>query len=447
MVRSLWVRRLAAVSTLAVIAAACGGDDDEGTTAETGTAGTETAVDTGTATDTGTEATGTAAAPTAEADGSLQLGYILPETGPLAFLGPPQIEAVQLAVNDINAAGGVLDGDVTLATGDEAGDPTVASQTSQRLLGEGVDAIVGAAASGMSLAIIDAVTGAGVVQCSASNTSPTFTNYDDGGLYFRTAPSDALQGPVLAEAMINDGYTNVALMARADDYGRGLLEATSAALQEQGATIATEVTYDPEAASFDAEVQQVAGSGADAVAVIAFDEGAQIIQGLIESGMGPDSVGLYGADGLRGTELPTQVDPNNAGVLAGMQGTAPASEASDEFIQRFQSETGVDDTTFAAAAYDCTTLIALAAQAADSDAGEEIANQMVPVSKEGEQCSSFEECTQLLSDGTDIDYQGVSGPVDLIEEGEPSTGTYEVWRFTEDGQIETVTTVESTLEG
>lgn len=148
-------------------------------------------------------------------DEPLKLGYVLPETGQLAFLGPPQIQASKYAISQINEAGGVLGQDIpNLVSGDEADTAAIASQSAERVLNEDVDAIIGAAASGMSLAIIDKITGSQVVQCSGSNTAPTFTGYEDDGYYFRTAPSDAMQGPVLAETILGDGYSNVALIGR-----------------------------------------------------------------------------------------------------------------------------------------------------------------------------------------------------------------------------------------
>ncbi len=449
MQRSLWLRRAAAVTALALAAAACGGGGNEGSESSESPAASESSAPATSESSTGSESPSAsesqAAAPKNESNGVLELGYVMPETGPLAFLGPPQIEATKMAVDEINAAGGVLDKDVTVAGADEAGDATVAAQSAQRLLNQGVDAIVGAAASGMSLAIIDAVTGAGVLQCSASNTSPTFTNYDDNGLYFRTAPTDALQGPVLAETIVGDGYSQVALMARADDYGRGLLESTKSALTKQGATVAAEIVYDPEAASFDSEVQQVVNSGADAVAIIGFDEGAKILKGLVEAGKGPQDIGVYGADGMRSETLAEKVDPNNPAVLDGMKGTAPAGTENDAFLKKFKEKTGVEDTQFAAQAYDCTNLIALAAASAKSDKGTDIASKMVEVSKDGEQCNDFASCKKLLDDGKDIDYQGASGSVDMVEAGEPASGTYEVWKVNSEGKIETVKTVDSQL--
>lgn len=436
--RSAWTRRAAAMGAVMLLATGCrsgGGTGPDGS-------GTTTDDPTGV----GTEEAAEPAATANEADGILALGYVLPESGALSYLGPPQISAVEMAVEEINAAGGVLGNDVSLSAGDEAGDPTVASQTAQRLIDEGVDAIVGAAASGMSLAMIDAVTNAGVAQCSASNTSPTFTDYSDNGLYFRTAPTDALQGRVLADTIVSDGHTDVAIMARADDYGQGLLTATRDALEQQDASVVAEVIYDHGAASFDAEAQQVADAAPDAVLLIAFDEGADILTGMIGSGIGPADIAVYGADGLRSNDLAGLVDPNDPAVLQGMKGTSPAGEVSDDFLGRFRDVSGLDDTTYAAQAYDCTILLALAAVAAGSDAGADLAAEVVAVSRGGTKCTSFRECRDLLERDEDIDYDGASGSVDMIDQGEPEAGTYEVWSIDGEGRIQIGNTVESTLE-
>jgi ABC-type branched-subunit amino acid transport system substrate-binding protein len=377
-------------------------------------------------------------------DGTLRLGYILPETGQLQFLGPPMIAATEFAVEQINEAGGVLDADVELSSGDEAGDTSIASETAERLLGEGVDAIIGAAATGMTLAIIDQVTGAEVVQCSPSNTGPGLTDYDDGGFYFRTAPTDALQGPVLAETIVGDGHTEIALAARADDYGEGLLDATVEALEEQGASAVESVLYDPEAASFDSEVEQLVGADPDAIALIAFDESAQILQGLIEQGSGPGDFPVYGAESLRSAELPELVDPGDPNVLDGLTGTAPASDADEAFIEDLQEFRELDDTLFSAESYDCVTLVALAAEAAGSDDPAVFVDEMVNVTRGDAECSSFEECKQLIEDGEEIAYRGVSGIEELTDDGEPDRGLYEVWEFT-DGEIETLDEIESSL--
>lgn len=381
-------------------------------------------------------------------DGVLKLGYVLPETGELAFLGPPMVQASRYAIQQINDAGGVLGEPVPdIVGGDEAGNEQVANQAADRLLAEDVDAIIGAAASAMTLAIIDKVTGAGVVMCSGSNTAPTLTDYDDDGFYFRTAPTDRLQAPVLADTIVGDGHANVAVVARADEYGQSLADVTAEALEESGATVALSTTYAPDTTDFNATVQQLAGANPDAVVVIAFEEGAQLIRTMIERGLGPDRVGVYGTDGLRSEELPNTVAPGNPGALADMKGTAPApAEGDPGFLDALRDfAPDLQETTFAGQSYDCVNIVALAAEQAGTDDPSVFKDEVVEVTKDGTACTSFEECKRLLADGEDIDYNGASGPLDFVDAGEPASGTYEVWTYNEQGQLQTLDTVESRL--
>jgi ABC-type branched-subunit amino acid transport system substrate-binding protein len=375
----------------------------------------------------------------------LVIGYLLPETGPLAFLGPAQIGAVELALSEINEAGGVFDEDVVLVGADEAGDAAVASTSVDRLLADGVHAIVGAAASGMSLAVIDQIVGAGILQCSASNTSPTFTDYDDNGLYYRTAPSDALQGPVLADTIIADGHATVAILARGDDYGQGLADAAADAFEEAGGEVTDVIIYDPEAATFSAEVEQVAAAGPDAVALIAFDEGIQVLQELIEAGLGPADIGVYGADGIRDSGLAESVDPGDPNVLDGMKGTAPDPGATPAFLEKFEEFTDGEEPIFSAQAYDCTNLIALAAVAADSTEGDALAAEMAGLLEGDNECETFGDCVEYLQDGETIAYDAASGMGAFTDVGDPDRGTYEVWGF-EDGELVSLDSQEASLE-
>ena len=185
---------LAVLLSFAMIATACGDDDSDSSSSSGSSSSTE----------------------------GLNIGTLLPETGALAFLSAPLLEGVNMAIADINAAGGVNGADVTLTPGDSGTDPEIANTTVDRLLTEDVDAIVGAAASGITGSVIDKITSAGITQCSPSNTAAGLGTSGDNGFYFRTAPSDDLQAPALANVVLGDGYTNVAVVSRADDYGVGL---------------------------------------------------------------------------------------------------------------------------------------------------------------------------------------------------------------------------------
>jgi ABC-type branched-subunit amino acid transport system substrate-binding protein len=244
-----------------------------------------------------------------EGDGTLKIGTILPQTGSLAFLGPPEFAAFELAVDDINAAGGVLGKDVVGIKGD-SGDTTTdtASKTVDRLLAEDVDAIIGAASSGVSLTVIDKITGAGVVQFSPANTSPELTTYDDKGLYFRTAPPDVYQGNVLGQKIVEDGNQNVAFIVRNDSYGNGLLEEAVKAVEDGGGTVVATKIYDEKATSFDTEVDEIAAQDPDAVVVIGFEESSKILRTMVEKGIGPRDVSVYGCDGNAGNGLGVTYD-------------------------------------------------------------------------------------------------------------------------------------------
>ncbi|MFF8841934.1 ABC transporter substrate-binding protein [Streptomyces sp. NPDC015127] len=390
----------------------------------------------------GSSGGGASAAAARDEDGVLKLGYVLPETGQLAFLGPPQIQSMKFAIKAINDAGGVLGKPIpAVVSGDEAGQEAVAAQSADRVLASGVDAIIGAAASGMSLSFIDRVTGAGVVQCSGSNTAPTFTDYEDDGFYFRTAPSDVLQAPVLADVIQADGHDRVALVARADDYGRGLLESTRDALEEGGTEVVVAETYDTRATNYDQLVQQVRNANPDGVVVISFEEGAQILQGLIEAGVGPQQIGVYGADGLRSAELPSLVAPRNPERLAGMKGTAPASASNAEYVRQLKAfAPELKELQFAPQVFDCVTTIALAAEQAKSDDPGAFSEEMVGVTKDGDKCTSFAACKELLADGRNIDYDGVSGPLEFTDAGEPGQATIEVYTYDDQGKLQTVRT-------
>jgi ABC-type branched-subunit amino acid transport system substrate-binding protein len=410
--RMSWLRTVALVGVLALGIAACPADDPP-------------PVD--------DDVDDVEPAPTDEA---LRLGYILPETGPLAFLGPAQINPIEMAIQEANDAGGVLGNPVELLSGDEAGDAAVASETADSHLAQGVHAILGAAASGMSLAIIDQIVGEGVVMCSASNTSPAFTDYDDNGYYFRTAPSDLMQGVALAEILLEDGHLSLAILARADDYGIGLLDATVAEFEEAGGEVVYQDSYDPDATAFSAEVSEMIGAAPDAIAIIPFDEGIQILQELIEQGW--DMNNTFGADGIRSTGLNASVDPDDPNVVDGFKGTNPDPQTDEDFIQRLEEfAPELDELTFAPQAYDCANWVMLAAEAAGSVDGTAIRDHMFEVLQGDNQCRSFPECAEFLRDGQTIAYQFASGTTEMSDVGEPAGAFYEVWAW-EDGSLTTL---------
>jgi branched-chain amino acid transport system substrate-binding protein len=432
---SRWLRLLALVLGVTLFAAACGDDDDDTE------AGDEEPTETTEAEDEGGAAAPPAigeAAPTCqgESDGVLSIGGLLPQTGDLAFLGPPEEAGAVLARDDVNAAGGVLGQPITYAPGDSGdSEPDIANPTVDGHLAAGVDAILGAAASGISLNVIDKVTGACKIHFSPANTSPEFTDYDDGDLYFRTAPSDVLQGRVLADLIIEEGHSSVALLARQDSYGEGLLEFTKQPLEEQGAEIVVERVYDPEAQTFSAEVDEVISADPDALVMIGFVESAIIVNDLFEQGFTPDEKGIYLVDGNIGNAWGEEFA--QPGALVGIKGTLPAVELGEDFRGRLlEIDPALQDFSYSAETYDAMIIMALAAEVAGSDDPAQVAANINGVTREGTECTTFEECKQLIADGEDIDYNGPSGPQEFSQPGEPTAASFAIMFYGDDNQID-----------
>ncbi|MEV1331848.1 ABC transporter substrate-binding protein [Micromonospora costi] len=227
-------------------------------------------------------------------DGSpLVIGGLLPKTGDLALAYPPMAAAAELAIKEINAAGGVLGDPVTWIDGDDGTSPTVAKATVASHIEAGVDVIIGAGGSGISLEVLPDVVQAGLILFSPSNTDDGLTTAEDKGLYFRTAPPDSLQGRALADVILRDGSQRIAIVARKDSYGEGLQAVVKAELEKAGITTdrLKLLTYEPPAAPSDPPVNfsdgatQIKDFGADAVLVIGFAESAQVIRALAEAGV------------------------------------------------------------------------------------------------------------------------------------------------------------------
>ena len=401
----LW-RSVAILGVAGLLLTACGGDD------ETSTTGKKKASN----------------APAAKGDGTLKIGTLLPQTGSLAFLGPPEFAGVKLAVQDINDAGGVLGQQVAEVDSDSGDTSTdTASQSVDRLLSNNVDAIVGAASSSVSLSVIDKITGAGVLQISPANTSDELTDYADKGLYFRTAPPDVLQGRVLGDLIAADGNSTVGILALQDAYGTGLADNLEKSFSASGGQVVEKVIYDPKAASFATEVGKVKAADPEAIAVIAFDETKKIIPEMVKQGIGPADKKVYFVDGNVGADYSKDFPP---GTLEGVKGTNPGVAADDAFKARLKTiDPKLDAYTYGPESYDATVLVALAAIAAKDDAGESIATKMQDVSAGGKKCTSFKDCADLLKNGEDIDYDGVSGPVEFNDKGDPSQATVSIYQF------------------
>jgi len=370
--------------------------------------------------------------PAAKGDGTLTIGTLLPQTGDLAFLGPPEFAGVQTAVDDINAAGGVLDKDVVQVKADSGdGTPDIAGAQTDKLLAANADVVVGAASSSVSLSVIDKITGAGVVQFSPANTSPALDDAktDPKNLYFRTAPSDVLQGAVMANTVIGDGKNNVAILARQDSYGELLASQIEKGIKAGGGNVVTKQLYSADATNFTAEVNKVAASKPDAVVLVAFNETTKIIPTLISKGVGPQDVQTYFVDG----NTADYSKDFAKGTLTGVEATLPGAELTSDFRSRLlKTDPKLKDFTYGPEAYDATVLTALAVISAKSDDPPTFAPWIIKDSEGGTACTTFEECAALAKKGEDIDYNGVSGPIEMGKTGSPTKATIGIFKYSAD---------------
>lgn len=427
MKRPKTLARVSAFALFGALALSSCGSDDAGSTAEPS--------DSPTASDTASETT----APAGTGDGELVIGTLLPQTGDLAFLGPPEFAGVDVAVEEINANGGVLGKPVVHQKSDSGdGTPDIAGASADKLLNAGADAIIGAAASSVSLSVIDKITGAGVVQFSPANTSPELDTTPDNGLYFRTSPSDVLQGEVLGNLLIADGKKNVAILARQDSYGEGLANRVEEVVTAKGGAIATKQLYAADAQNFTAEVNKVAASKPDAVVVIGFDETKKLVPALIAKKVGPQDLQTYFVDG-NAADYSKDFKP---GTLKGVKATFPTPPELDEgFKDRLLGvDPKLEDFTYGPQSYDAMIMIALAAEAAGDDSGESIASKLIEISSEGTKCSDYKSCLELIKGGEDIDYEGQSGPCDLNSVGSVMKATIGIQQY---GQKNTYTQIDS----
>ncbi|WP_049563656.1 ABC transporter substrate-binding protein [Nonomuraea sp. SBT364] len=368
------------------------------------------------------------AAPAAKGDGTLTLGTLLPQTGSLAFLGPPEFAGVDQAVKEINEAGGVL-GKPVAKIHTDSGDTTtnIAAQSVDKLISQKADAIIGAASSSVSESVVDKITGAGLVQFSPANTSDKFTTIKDDGLYFRTAPPDKLQGRVLADLIVADGNDSIGILAMQDSYGSGLADQVTTTAEAAGAQVVERVDYDPKAADFSADVAKIKAKSPKAIVLIGFEEGAKVIQELVKQGLSADKVKWYLVDGNMSNANYLDMPK---GTLEGVKGTIPGAEAPTAFRDKLMKlDPELDDFTYAAESYDAAILIALAAEAAKDDSGRSIAGKLAEVSKGGEKCKDFKTCAELLKAGKDIDFDGVSGPIEFDDAGDPAVATIGVYQY------------------
>ena len=356
----------------------------------------------------------------------IKLGASLGFTGPLESMAPSMLKGVELAAKEATDSGKLLDGSkVSVVQADNTCADAAASVTAvERLVtADKVNGIVGGMCSGETIASLEKVAVPnGMVMISPSATSPALSTIDDKGFFFRTAPSDARQGEVMADIITERGIKNVAVTYTNNDYGKGLADSFATAFKAKGGTITVSSPHDDGKADYAAEVGALASAGGEALVVAGYVDqgGSGIVRGSLDAGSFDTFVFT---DGMISQTL---VDKFGAELEKSFgQNPSAEGEGRDKFIADAKAAGFEGSDAFAAEAYDGAALLMFAMQAAKSSDPKVYKDKVLDVANApGEKILPGEiaKGLELLAAGTDIDYVGATA-VELVGPGE-SAGTY-----------------------
>ena len=378
-----------------------------------------------------------------QAETPLKIGLLL------NFTGSPEASAdreraFNLAIRHVNAGGGVLGMPVEGVSADATSDPAIAVEAARSLVVvQGVHAIVGPNASSAALPIARSVSGTlEIPTISPSATSPQLSGVEDGGYFFRTALSDAAQGPVLARVTWDGGFDNVGLIYQDDAYGRGL----ASAFEDSWKGTLRVVSVDTGQTAFLSELEESSNAGAQALVVIAFEgQALSIVREAIDEGI--YSRFVFG-DAAKRVSLVREIGGDKLGGMFGTAGaSAPGNAAAAAWEASFMTEYGeLPVLAYVKETYDATVALALAAQAAGSVEGAAIRDRLreisgppgraVPATADG-----VADALSMLAEGLDIDFDGAANTLDWDKNGDLLRGHIGTWRFTSDERIEELDSV------
>ncbi|MDO5620374.1 MAG: ABC transporter substrate-binding protein [Paracoccus sp. (in: a-proteobacteria)] len=370
----------------------------------------------------------------------IKVGVNLAFTGPLESMAPAMTAAAETAFKEINDSGKLLDGVTVVPVRADTTciDAAAAVAAAERIVSsEGVKALVGGQCSGETIATLERVAVPnGVMMVSPSATSPALTSISDNGLFFRTSPSDARQGEVLADIAIGQGLTSAAITYTNNDYGKGLADSFAQAFEAKGGKVTLSAAHDDGKADYSAEVAALAAAGGDTLFVAGYVDqgGSGVTRAALDTGAFDKFIF---ADGMIGEELVNRFGSEVDGSI-GIQPAADG-EGTARFAEIAQAAGFNPTSAYAGETYDAAALLLLSIQAAGSydpalmkEKVMEIANGPGEPILPGELGKALE----LLKEGKPIDYVGATS-VNLIEPGE-SAGSFRESTI-KDGKLEVVT--------
>ncbi len=371
-----------------------------------------------------------------------KIGALIPLTGGLQSYGEASLDGMMLAIDEVNAAGGVLDGPVEVIVGDTQTKAQAAIDAAKKMVSvDGVCCILGALSSGNTIPVATSVAAVDKVpQISNASTAPAITTLEDNDFLFRTVPSDAYQGKVLADLADAAGIGSVAVLYINNDYGVGLAESFA---DNYKGKITSQAAFEPNKASYRGELQAATAGDPEALLLVAYpdDGGLLIVRQSLEEGFFDRFIFT---DGLKTNQL---VEDIGADYMEGVFGTAAGSQdndASARFAKAYEAKHGeMPPLPYIDSGFDAAMIMALAIEKAGSTDGSAIRDALREVTNApGEPVGpgDFAKAKELIAAGTDIDYQGAAGNHEFDENGDVA-GVFEHWAV-KDGAIVTVEMIE-----
>lgn len=385
---------------------------------------------------------------------ALKIGTLLPTTGDLSSIGQNMPKAVTLAVDTVNACGGVNEQPVEVVQEDSQTDPNAGASAMSKLAEvDNVAGVVGAFASSVSGAAVDIAVRNEVMQISPGSTSPVFTERaqkgEFNGYWARTAPPDTYQAQALAKLARDKGFDRVSTVVINNDYGVGFEQQFVQAFKEMGGTIVNEdnpVRYDPKASTLDSEAAAAYSNNPDAVMGAVYAEtGSLLLRSAYQQGLSEGVPELL-TDAVYSQEFISDVGetPDGQSIIQGALGTVPGAtgQALDSLTQKWEQEIGQEVTAFVPHTWDATVLMMLAAELADENTGTAIKNNVRQVANSpGTEVSDPCQAMELVRNGEEINYQGASGDIQFDEYGD-TVGSYDVWTVQPEGSLQVVNQVQ-----
>ena len=372
--------------------------------------------------------TPTPTAITPSGDGVLRIGTLFPTTGASAYLGPAQVAGVEVAVKEINLAGGVLGKPVEVLHRDSGDSSSTTAETSfADLVAKKTDVIIGPSSSVLALRLVPKLVVSKVAMIATAATAPAISTVKDSGFLFRTVPSDALEGTALAQYLGKTKGVKAALIYFDDDQGNAIHSTFATSLTKAGGKVVASEKLDAKS-TIATVLANVTKAKPDVVVVAspftAMDQNKALITGLSAAGLGAAKLWLTGG---------AMADYSQAmpgGSLTNVNGILEGATATDAFKARIKAaDPNVTEYRYAAEAYDATILAALAASSAKDDSGQAIARTLQSVSANGIKCLSYGECLDVLKTQKDIDYDGVTGLINFDANGDLQSAHYGIYRY------------------